>query len=121
LRSALHKRGLRFRVHRTVPGTRRTIDVAFPKARVAVFLDGCFWHGCPLHQTFPKRNASWWREKIAANQDRDADTGRRLSANGWEVLRFWEHEDTEIVAAIITTTVRHRLDQLSGRTNTTSR
>ena len=121
LRSALHKRGLRFRVHRTVTGTRRTIDVAFPRARVAVFVDGCFWHGCPLHGTFPQNNAAWWREKIAANQERDADTVRRLSAIDWEVLRFWEHEDTESVAETIARTVRQRLAYVSARTNTTSR
>jgi DNA mismatch endonuclease (patch repair protein) len=121
LRSALHKRGLRFRIHRPVPATRRTIDVAFPGVRVAVFIDGCFWHGCPLHGTCPKNNASWWREKIAANQERDADTVRRLSALGWIVFRIWEHEDPEAVAAIIEETVRQRFVQESGRTNTTSR
>src|SRR5437764_2324869 len=65
LRSALHRSGLRFRVHvRPLPGVRREADIVFPKARVAVFVDGCFWHGCPDHAPWPKANAAWWREKI---------------------------------------------------------
>jgi DNA mismatch endonuclease (patch repair protein) len=101
LRRALWQQGLRYRLHRRVPGTRRTIDVAFPGARVAVFVDGCYWHGCPLHGTAPKANAEWWAEKLAANRARDADTDRRLRAAGWRVLRFWEHTDPADAAAAV--------------------
>lgn len=93
LRSALHRRGLRFRLHRRiVEGTRRSVDIVFPGPRVAVFLDGCFWHGCPRHGTWPKNNAAWWREKIETNVARDRDTDRRLASLGWNVVRVWEHE-----------------------------
>ena len=93
LRAALRKLGLRYRVDVAVPGTRRRADVAFLAQRVAVFVDGCFWHGCPRHGTWPKTNAAWWRAKIEANQLRDRDTDRKLAAIGWRVFRFWEHED----------------------------
>ncbi|UFN51597.1 very short patch repair endonuclease (plasmid) [Roseomonas sp. OT10] len=93
LRSALHRLGLRFRLQRRLlPGSTRTADVVFPAARVAVFLDGCFWHGCPVHGTWPKRNGDWWRAKIEANRRRDRDTDERLTALGWRVVRVWEHE-----------------------------
>lgn len=94
LRRVLHARGLRFRVAFPVPGQRRrTIDVAFTRVRLAVFVDGCFWHGCLLHGTSPQANSEWWRAKIAANQARDADTDQALGLAGWTVLRLWEHED----------------------------
>jgi DNA mismatch endonuclease (patch repair protein) len=96
LRSALHRRGFRFRVHRKVlPESRRTADIVFVRIRVAVFLDGCFWHGCPIHGTQPKNNALWWKEKIAANKARDMDTAKRLSRLGWKVVRIWEHDSIE--------------------------
>ncbi|MCL4289147.1 MAG: DNA mismatch endonuclease Vsr [Thermoleophilia bacterium] len=95
LRSRLHKSGLRFRVHYPLPGLRRRADIAFPRQRVAVFVDGCFWHGCPEHGTWPKRNADWWREKIEANRRRDVDTELRLRKEGWVVVRIWEHEDPQ--------------------------
>jgi DNA mismatch endonuclease (patch repair protein) len=99
LRSALHRRGLRFRLHRRiVEGTRRTADIVLPRVKVAIFLDGCFWHGCPQHATSPKNNANWWRAKIDSNIARDRDTNQRLAALGWIVLRFWTHEDFESVA-----------------------
>jgi DNA mismatch endonuclease (patch repair protein) len=92
LRSELHKRGLRFRVHYEVPGNRRrSIDIAFPAKRVAVFLDGCFWHGCPQHGTVPSTNQAWWIAKIEANKNRDADTDRLLQLAGWTVVRIWAH------------------------------
>lgn len=100
LRSALHRRGLRFFVDRApLPGMRRRADLVFTRARVAVYVDGCFWHGCPLHGTAPKANAEWWRKKIARNQERDRDTVRRLAEAGWCVVRIWEHESTESAAA----------------------
>jgi len=93
LRSELHRRGFRFRIHqRLLPDTRRTADIVFPSAKVVIFLDGCFWHGCPLHASWPKANAAWWREKIETNRRRDRDTDRRLTAAGWTVIRVWGHE-----------------------------
>src|SRR4051794_653167 len=84
LRSELHRRGLRYRVHvRPIPSVRREADVAFTAAKVAVFVDGCFWHGCPIHRTYPRRNSSFWTDKIAGNRVRDADTDARLCADGW--------------------------------------
>jgi len=73
----------------------------FSKEKVAVFVDGCFWHGCPVHGTKPHANRSWWSEKLAANRRRDRDTDERLAEAGWEVARFWEHEDPVSVATRI--------------------
>lgn len=93
LRRALFAAGLRFRVQTKVPGnSRRTVDIAFSRARLAVFVDGCFWHGCPEHFPPPRTNAAWWRWKIEANKSRDADTDRLLRDAGWTVVRVWEHE-----------------------------
>jgi DNA mismatch endonuclease (patch repair protein) len=75
-----------------LPGLRRRADLVFGTARVAVYVDGCFWHGCPVHGTWPKANAEWWRTKIEANRNRDADTDRRMNEAGWLVIRVWEHE-----------------------------
>jgi DNA mismatch endonuclease, patch repair protein len=94
LRRELHRRGLRYRVDVQVfPGLRRRADVVFPRQRVAVFVDGCFWHACPEHGTSPKANAAWWRQKLQANVQRDCDTDRRLLEAGWTPVRIWEHED----------------------------
>jgi DNA mismatch endonuclease (patch repair protein) len=101
LRSLLHRRGLRFRVHYALPSLRRRADIAFPRQRIAVFVDGCFWHGCPQHGTWPKQNADWWREKIEANRRRDGDTDARLREQGWSVVRVWEHESAEAAAHVI--------------------
>lgn len=93
LRRELHRRGLRFRLHQKIPGNRRrTIDVVFWRRKVAVFVDGCFWHGCPVHLHQPKANAEWWAWKIAANRARDVDATRELEVQGWTVVRVWEHE-----------------------------
>lgn len=105
IRSAVHAMGLRFRVDWPLPGTRRRADLAFVRARVAVFVDGCFWHGCPEHGTWPKANAEWWRNKIETNVRRDQDTVARLKRNGWTVLRFWEHDDCSRAARAIRRTV----------------
>lgn len=101
VRAALRSLGLRYRVDVTLPGTRRRADVAFIRAKVAVFVDGCFWHGCPEHGTWPKANAVWWREKIETNRRRDKDTDITLRAAGWTVLRFWEHTDPTLAADCI--------------------
>lgn len=96
IRRRLHSLGLRYRVGYPVPGMpRRTIDIAFTRARVAVLVDGCFWHGCPVHAVPPKNNAAWWAAKLAANRARDAETNRALEEAGWTVVRLWEHESTE--------------------------
>jgi DNA mismatch endonuclease, patch repair protein len=106
LRSAVHRLGLRFRVDRPIVGTRRRADLVFPGARVAVFVDGCFWHACPVHGTWPKANAAWWRAKILTNVRRDRHTDAALAASGWRVLRFWEHDDAAVAAATIARVVR---------------
>ena len=99
LRRELHRRGMRFRVQLKVPGNnRRTIDIAFTRARLAVYVDGCFWHGCPIHHQPPRSNAEWWEWKIARNQTRDRDTDRELGAAGWQVLRIWEHVPVDSAA-----------------------
>lgn len=99
LRRALHARGLRYRLQ--VPlltKPRRVADIVFTRRKLAIFVDGCFWHGCPEHGTSPKSNADFWRDKIETNKRRDLDTNRRLTEAGWRVLRVWEHEDTEEAA-----------------------
>lgn len=91
------------------PDLRRRADIVFTRARVAVFIDGCFWHGCPEHgrSTF-NHNADYWPTKIAANVTRDADTTERLSQSGWLVLRFWEHENAAHVAELVRQAVLRR-------------
>lgn len=99
VRSELHKRGLRFYVDRPpLPSLRRRADIVFPRRRLAIYIDGCFWHGCPVHGTWPKANAEWWRAKIEANRARDRDTDRRLDEAGWQALRAWEHESPSEIA-----------------------
>jgi DNA mismatch endonuclease (patch repair protein) len=85
---------------------RRQVDIAFGTARVAVFVDGCFWHSCPLHATTAKANAAFWRAKLAANQRRDRDTDRRLKHAGWRVVRVWEHENARTAAKRVAKMIR---------------
>jgi DNA mismatch endonuclease, patch repair protein len=107
LRSALHACGLRYRIQVPVLAKpRRVADVAFGGVRVAVFVDGCFWHGCPQHATWPKKNAEFWRAKILANQERDRDTDARLRIAGWTVIRVWAHEPPEQAAKRIATVIQ---------------
>ena len=106
LRRELYRRGMRYRVdYEVLKKPRRVADVAFPGLKIAIFVDGCFWHGCPEHATWPKQNAEFWRKKIETNRLRDADTNSRLLDVGWMVLRFWEHqsptEATETVAQTV--------------------
>ena len=108
IRSVVHRAGLRYRVDWPLPGIRRRADLAFVSAKVAVFVDGCFWHGCPAHATWPKANADWWRDKILTNMRRDRDTDSFLKKGGWVVLRFWEHHDAQRAAATVTKLVRSR-------------
>lgn len=113
VRSTLHRRGLRFRIQRRlIPGSTRTVDIVFPRANLAVFIDGCFWHDCPIHGSRPKSNAEWWREKIQQNVERDQDTNRRLRDLGWRVIRIWEHEDPTEAADRIAEAYR---EELAGR------
>lgn len=90
LRSALHAEGLRFRLHRRVEGV--TVDMVFPGATVAVLVDGCFWHGCPKHATYPKSNQGYWLPKLAENKDRDKRQSAHLRNAGWRLIRVWEHD-----------------------------
>ncbi|WP_181783491.1 very short patch repair endonuclease [Pseudonocardia pini] len=94
LRRAVHALGLRYRVGaRPLKGVRRTADLLFTRAKVAVFLDGCFWHGCPEHHTVAATNAEFWARKVSDNRRRDRDTDQRLAEAGWRSVRVWEHED----------------------------
>jgi len=107
IRRRLHRMGLRYRVDFPVlDRPRRRADIAFTRARVTVFVDGCFWHGCPEHGTWPKSNADFWRDKIETNRRRDRDTDERLAAAGWKVIRVWEHEDPDEAAERIAVAVR---------------
>ncbi|KOU56955.1 MULTISPECIES: very short patch repair endonuclease [Streptomyces] len=117
LRKALHAKGARYRIHRRpVKGVRREADIVFGPTRVAVFVDGCFWHGCPLHATWPKNNADFWRAKIEGNQRRDRDTDGRLAEAGWLSVRVWEHEQVEEAAARVLAVVASRRADLRPRT-----
>ena len=106
LRSELWRRGLRFRVDSKVVGPRQRVDIVFTRAKVAVFVDGCFWHRCPVHATEPKANRDWWHAKLAANVDRDRMTDEPLTAAGWLVIRGWEHEPPSTAADRIESAVR---------------
>ncbi len=111
LRRELHKRGRRFRVVMRVPGNnRRSVDIAFTRRKLAVFVDGCFWHGCPAHGTQPTANRAWWVQKLTANRLRDEDTDRLLTSAGWTVLRLWEHVEAGEAADL----VEAALDGLDG-------
>ena len=106
LRKRLYGRGLRYRIDHPLPGLRRRGDIVFPRDRLAVFVDGCFWHACPEHASWPKQNGDWWREKILGNVARDRETDRRLAEIGWAVVRIWEHEDSEDAADRVTDLLR---------------
>lgn len=102
LRRELHRRGLRFRVHWPLPDMpRRRADIAFTRAKVVVFVDGCFWHSCPEHGTSAKNNAEWWASKLAGNARRDHETAERLRILGWTVCRIWEHQDASESADLV--------------------
>ena len=109
LRSLLHRRGLRYRVAaRPLPDVRRTADIVFTRARVAVFVDGCFWHCCPRHYRQPGSNVDYWRGKARRNVERDRETDAMLCAAGWAVVRVWEHEDPAAAAELISQVVSAR-------------
>jgi DNA mismatch endonuclease (patch repair protein) len=113
LRRELHRRGLRFRVdfRFDMDGLRRRrADLAFTRRRVAVFVDGCFWHVCPEHATAPRANGAWWAAKLAGNVARDRDTDARLAEAGWTVVRVWEHESVTEAADRVHRTVASQGD-----------
>lgn len=109
IRSELHRRGFRFRVDRApIKGLRSRADIVFGPARIAVYVDGCFWHSCPEHGTKPRSNADWWEQKLSRNRERDLETDRVLKSHGWGVVRIWEHEDPVSAADRIADLLRQR-------------
>lgn len=108
VRRELHRRGLRYRIHRAVVDPRRKHDVVFVGPMVVAAVHGCFWHGCPEHGVTPKSNTAWWSEKIARNKQRDEDTSRKLADAGWELVEIWEHEDPVAAADRVEAVVRSR-------------
>lgn len=109
VRRLLHAAGYRYRVCFPVPGApRRSIDIAFTRSKVAVFIDGCFWHGCPDHGGVPRANNAWWATKLTNNAARDRLTDEQLLNHGWTVLRFWEHTAPEEVLSETIETLRTR-------------
>lgn len=111
LRKLLHGMGLRYRVSaRPLPRLRRTADLVFRPSKVAVFVDGCFWHQCPEHYTLPRTNADYWLPKLARNVERDGETDATLREAGWLPIRVWEHEDMSKAARKISRTVISRRD-----------
>ena len=99
LRTALHQCGLRFRLHRKdIPGSP---DIVFVKQKIAVFVDGCFWHGCPSHGVQPQTNGKFWQRKIGANRTRDVRASLELGKLGWRVIRIWEHELNEDIPRVV--------------------
>lgn len=116
LRRELFRLGLRYRVDYVVLSKpRRVADIAFLGLKIAVFVDGCFWHGCPIHATWPKRNAELWKQKIEANRTRDADTNERLREAGWIVLRIWRHESVVEAAATVAQEVTNAKHKKAAR------
>jgi DNA mismatch endonuclease (patch repair protein) len=115
VRRELHHRGLRYRVDHPLPmARRRRADIAFTRLKIAVFIDGCFWHGCPLHGASPSRNSDYWLPKLARNKARDAETTQMLSEAGWLVMRFWEHESSSSVADSIEAVVKKTRETASS-------
>lgn len=109
VRRLVHANGLRYKVNaRPEADLRRTSDLLFTRVRFAVFIDGCYWHGCSQHFTMPATNSAYWSAKIGGNQERDLETTTWLEQRGWLVLRFWEHETPESVAEQISRMVHQR-------------
>jgi DNA mismatch endonuclease (patch repair protein) len=103
LRSILHRRGLRFRIDsQPLANSKTRADIVLVRHRIAIFVDGCFWHGCPLHGTMSKTNSAWWRNKLRRNRERDRVATKLLTKAGWTVLRFWEHQNpTECADTVV--------------------
>lgn len=108
IRKELHRRGFRYRVDYQLPlrGVRRRADVAFTARRIAVFIDGCYWHACPVHATWPAASSEWWRAKLEGNVARDRDTDQRLAEAGWISVRIWEHDDPVAAADSVESALR---------------
>lgn len=107
VRRLLHAHGLRYRVNTALDfDRRRRADITFPRLRLAIFIDGCYWHGCAEHFQTPKTNTEFWLHKIGSNQARDRSTDATLRGAGWTVLRFWEHDDPVTVAEQVAATVQ---------------
>ena len=118
VRRLLHAAGLRYRVDtRPITDLNRRADLVFTRAKVAVFIDGCYWHGCPEHGTTAKTHADYWTAKIARNRERDAETDRLLADAGWKVVRAWEHQDAAEVALEVVATVEVRVQQEKAAAN----
>ncbi len=119
LRSALHALGLRFRKDLPIRTPERVVrpGIVFTRPRIAVFVDGCFWHGCPEHGTTPRANTEHWGPKLQCNQERDALVDAALSGAGWIVLRYWEHEPVDAVAAQVAAAIWERSGPTRGRRN----
>ena len=118
VRRALHRRGMRYRVNfPPVPGLKRTADIVFTRQRIAVLIDGCFWHGCPTHYRPAMGNRSkFWASKIEENRRRDRESSEAFEADGWRVFRFWEHENVDRVAESVLAAVREAADRTTLRT-----
>jgi len=112
LRRALWGRGIRYRLRLKLPGKP---DVVLTRARIAIFVDGCFWHGCPVHGTQPKSNESYWLPKIERNRARDLEVTKQLEGAGWKVLRFWEHELKQDLEAVTAKIERNRDEEIERR------
>lgn len=107
LRKAVRSQGIGYRIDfRPEPQLRRKADMVFRSARIAVFVDGCFWHSCPIHGTTPKQNALWWIAKLASVKERDVGTTQKLEERSWLVVRVWEHEDMDEAGCKIANSVR---------------
>jgi len=115
LRSLIHHKGFRYRIDtRPLRELNRRADIVFRKIKVAIYVDGCFWHGCLLHGTQAKANAAYWSFKIKQNQERDEDTTKILEKAGWKVIRVWEHEDPAKASEKICRVIRKRRSQLKN-------
>lgn len=109
LRQELWRRGVRgYRIDRRLPleGVRRRADITFVGRRIAVFVDGCFWHNCPAHGRSPKSNSDYWTAKLARNVEKDRETDRLAAESGWQVIRIWEHEDVHAAASLVEAAVQ---------------
>lgn len=117
VRRLLHAAGKRYRVdYAPEPALRRRADIVFTRQRIAVFIDGCFWHGCPEHFRSPSANQDYWTPKLARNRERDVDTTARLESGGWTVMRFWEHEDAAWIAQQLIDATKPGRSRSSGGT-----
>lgn len=122
LRSAAHRLGLRYLVGaRPLPRLNRTADLLFTKAKIAVFVDGCYWHGCPQHHTVAKTNAKFWADKVDTNRRRDRETTALLEEEGWLVIRVWEHEPMEEAAAMLYNAWKQRCSAMNGPESSSQR